>query len=175
MSLGTQNCSLCTCEVSCCLTDYGTSALTGKRCSLPCASWYNLLSLIRTSIISACVQWFLPTIGYQPYCTAWLRLVQYYQCMSESSELVPEMDLTAQNPAVQPPVTGGHAGAGTAPGLAFPAPSSVQQFNVFAPQYSVELHITQMRTEIRELGRPCRTKTQAASFNLPRGSSSWTS
>ena len=71
--------------------------------------------------------------------------------MSESSELVPEMDLTAQNPAVQPPVTGGHAGAGTAPGLAFPAPSSVQQFNVFAPQYSVELHITQMRTEIREL------------------------
>ena len=71
--------------------------------------------------------------------------------MSESSELVPEMDLSAQNPAVQPPVTGGHAGAGTAPGLAFPAPSSVQQFNVFAPQYSVELHITQMRTEIREL------------------------
>eukprot|EP00439_Symbiodinium_sp_Y106_P045700 s6612_g5.t2 len=39
----------------------------------------------------------------------------------------------------------------SAPGLVFPAPSSVQQFNVFAPQYSIELHITQMRTEIREL------------------------
>ena len=24
-------CSLCTCEVSCCLTDYGTSALAGKE------------------------------------------------------------------------------------------------------------------------------------------------
>ena len=48
-------------------------------------------------------------------------------------------------------VTGGHARAGSAPGLVFPAPSSVQQFNVFAPQYSIELHITQMRTEIREL------------------------
>ena len=71
--------------------------------------------------------------------------------MSESSELIPEMDLSAQNPFVQPPVTGGHAGAGSAPGLVFPAPSSVQQFNVFAPQYSVELHITQMRTETREL------------------------
>ena len=71
--------------------------------------------------------------------------------MSESSELIPEMDLSAQNPPMQPPVTGAQTRAGTAPGLAFPAPSSVQQFNIFAPQYSVELHITRMRTEIREL------------------------
>ena len=61
--------------------------------------------------------------------------------MSESSELIPENGF----------VTGGHARAGNAPGLVFPAPSSVQQFNVFALQYSIELHITQMRTEIREL------------------------
>ena len=143
-------CSLCTCEVSCCLTDYGTSALAGKR--LVAHAWFlQLLTLIRVYSISACVQWFLPTIGYQPYCTAWLQLVQYYQCMSESPELIPEMDLAEPTPVAQPPVTGGHAGAGNVPGLVFPAPASVQQFNVFAPQYSVALHINQVRLEVREL------------------------
>ena len=29
---------------------------------MPCVSWYNLLTLERTLTISACVQWFLPTI-----------------------------------------------------------------------------------------------------------------
>ena len=71
--------------------------------------------------------------------------------MSESSELIPEMDLSAQTPVVQPPVTGGHAGTGSAPGLVFPAPASVQHFNVFASQYSVELHINQVRLEVGEL------------------------
>eukprot|EP00439_Symbiodinium_sp_Y106_P044258 s3960_g5.t1 len=61
------------------------------------------------------------------------------------------MDRTDPTLAMQPPVTGGQAGAGNAPGLVFPAPASVQQFNVFAPQYNVELHINQIRLEVREL------------------------
>ena len=58
--------------------------------------------------------------------------------MSDTPELIPEMEENALNP-VLPPVTGGHAGAG-APGLVLPAPASVQQFKVFALQYSLELH-----------------------------------
>eukprot|EP00439_Symbiodinium_sp_Y106_P041500 s3393_g5.t1 len=69
--------------------------------------------------------------------------------MSEEPELIPEMEGSALNP-VQPPVTGSHAGAG-APGLVLPAPASVQQFNVFAPQYSFELHVNQVRLEVNEL------------------------
>ena len=69
--------------------------------------------------------------------------------MSEEPELIPEMEGSALNP-VQPPVTGGHAGAGD-PGLVLPAPASVQQFNVFAPQHSLELHVNQVRLEVNEL------------------------
>eukprot|EP00439_Symbiodinium_sp_Y106_P047239 s1057_g6.t1 len=39
----------------------------------------------------------------------------------------------------------------SAPGLVLPAPASVQQFNVFAPQYSLELHVNQVRLEVNEL------------------------
>ena len=51
---------------------------------------------------------------------------------------------------MQPPVTGGHAGTG-APGLVLPVPASVQQFNVLAPQHSLELHVNYVRLEVNEL------------------------